>query len=235
MFCNIYRGKGKSSDKLYDFKESYDGRSIHPHLCNNRKYFISLLGKELQYRDYFTQEDMDKLREAYNKAHDIRKFEIDLYWKRATYFWTLTAALITIFGLFLSNYLKPAPPPPTNENLLVSLSIVSSIGFLLSIFSLMTITSGKYWQKNWEFHITKLQFLFSGDLYQNNIPREKYIYSISNINEKIHGVFIISWTIAILISAGSIKEIDYFFITVFVTIFLILGGFIYSQKKKPNH
>ena len=34
---------------------------------------------------------------ALERAHDIRRFEIDLYWKRATYFWTLLAA---VFGGF---------------------------------------------------------------------------------------------------------------------------------------
>lgn len=36
---------------------------------------------------------------ALEQAHDIRKFEIDLYWKRAAYFWTFIAA--TFAGYFL--------------------------------------------------------------------------------------------------------------------------------------
>lgn len=30
--------------------------------------------------------ERDKLEAALRRAHEIRKFEIDLYWKRATYF-----------------------------------------------------------------------------------------------------------------------------------------------------
>ncbi|MGC9946768.1 MAG: hypothetical protein ABSF64_10410 [Bryobacteraceae bacterium] len=33
-----------------------------------------------------------KRKEALEHAMDIRKFEIDLYWKRATYFWTFIGA-----------------------------------------------------------------------------------------------------------------------------------------------
>jgi len=33
------------------------------------------------------------------KILDIRKFEIDLYWKRATYFWAFIAASLTGYGL----------------------------------------------------------------------------------------------------------------------------------------
>jgi len=36
--------------------------------------------------------DRDKREYARKLALDIRGFEIDLYWKRATYFWTLIAA-----------------------------------------------------------------------------------------------------------------------------------------------
>ena len=38
---------------------------------------------------------------ALNRAHEIRKFEIELYWKRATYFWLLQAAVFTALGLDL--------------------------------------------------------------------------------------------------------------------------------------
>lgn len=40
-----------------------------------------------------------KRREALKEARDNRKFEIELYWKRATYFWTFIAAAFT--GFFL--------------------------------------------------------------------------------------------------------------------------------------
>src|SRR5688572_33382321 len=32
--------------------------------------------------------------EALKVAHDIRKFEIELYWKRSAYFWTFIAAAL---------------------------------------------------------------------------------------------------------------------------------------------
>ena len=35
---------------------------------------------------------------AFRRAHEIRKFEIDLYWKRATYFWALEAAIFVAFA-----------------------------------------------------------------------------------------------------------------------------------------
>lgn len=56
-------------------------------------------------KTFLTNSDVAKLREAYDKAHDIRKFEIELYWKRTTYVWTLIAALITVSGVLLASFL----------------------------------------------------------------------------------------------------------------------------------
>lgn len=38
-----------------------------------------------------------KEEKALNQALDIRKFEIELYWKRATYFWTFIGATMAGF------------------------------------------------------------------------------------------------------------------------------------------
>ncbi len=38
-----------------------------------------------------------KRKKAYEKAHDIRKFEIGLFWQRATYYWVLFYTGIIFF------------------------------------------------------------------------------------------------------------------------------------------
>ena len=49
--------------------------------------------------DPYSQEDFlkdfsgEKRKKALKQVLDIRKFEIELYWKRATYFWTFIAAM----------------------------------------------------------------------------------------------------------------------------------------------
>ena len=49
-----------------------------------------------EYLDAFSGRDKDKLTE---KILDIRKYEIELYWKRAAYFWTFIGAT---FGGYLA-------------------------------------------------------------------------------------------------------------------------------------
>ena len=39
-----------------------------------------------------------KRKEAHHLALEIRKFEIELYWRRATYFWTLIGASLVAYG-----------------------------------------------------------------------------------------------------------------------------------------
>lgn len=237
MFCDIYRGKGKSNNKKYDFKESYDGRSHHPHLCNNRNYFVSILGGELQYRDYFTQEDIDKLREAYNKSHDIRKFEIELYWKRATYFWTLTAALITFLGLTVTAYLGKSNIVDPTKILSIGLAI-TTLGLLLTIITFFMSQAGKYWQTNWENHINNLEFLFSGNLHKTHIKNKKNgMFSISKLNESTQFIFIVFWTMSFNFITLQFHE-SYFMtlisslciILVFFSMYLKLSA---SPDKKP--
>lgn len=76
--------------------------------------------------------------EALKCALDIRKFEIELYWKRATYFWTLIAA--SFAGYFSLASLKTPGPG--------LVFLVSCIGLLLSIGWYLANRGSKFWQEN---------------------------------------------------------------------------------------
>src|SRR5690242_11288650 len=56
---------------------------------------------DAEYRAQFgiDPSDVKKRKRALDSALDIRKFEIEHYWKRATYFWTLIAAAFTAYGV----------------------------------------------------------------------------------------------------------------------------------------
>ena len=58
-------------------------------------------------------------------APDVRKFEIDLYWKRATYFWAFT-------GAALAGYLTVLTGKDV-ENRADALLIVSCLGLIFSV------------------------------------------------------------------------------------------------------
>jgi len=50
------------------------------------------LNERISESEYLASFPADKREKALDHAMDIRKFEIDLYWKRATYFWTFIGA-----------------------------------------------------------------------------------------------------------------------------------------------
>jgi len=128
--------------------------------------------------------------EALKQALDIRKFEIELYWKRATYFWSLIAA--TFAGYFaLSN----------SEDQLLPL-LISCIGLVLSVGWFQVNRGSKYWQSNWERHVDCLEDTITGPLYKTTINRseysiykfwEGYPYSVSRINQLISLFVALIW------------------------------------------
>lgn len=47
-----------------------------------------------------------RLKSALATALDIRKYEIDLYWRRAAYFWTFIAAAFVAFGTLIGKVIR---------------------------------------------------------------------------------------------------------------------------------
>jgi hypothetical protein len=116
-----------------------------------------VLHNEQEYSALFPDEVRAKALEV---ALDVRKFEIDLYWKRATYFWTIIAAAFVGFGA--AQQLK-------DESIRTDLSVVvSCLGTLFS-FAWFCINRGsKYWQMHWEKHVDMLEDKKIGPLYKIN-------------------------------------------------------------------
>src|SRR5688572_17952480 len=100
---------------------------------------------ELEYKLRFPSGEFNETQrsKALGYALDIRKFEIDLYWKRAGYFWTLIAAsFLAYFGLrsqSLSIETAEARQP--------LILLVSCLGFLLSLGWYLVNRGSKYWQE----------------------------------------------------------------------------------------
>ncbi len=124
---------------------------------------------------------------AFEKAWAIRNFEIELYWKRATYFWTFIAScFVGYFALVNStNYSKP---DQLNH---VDVYFLICMGFILSLAWLLTNKGSKSWQRHWEIHIDLLEDNFTGPLHKTVNPVETY--SVSKINEIVSFTFISIW------------------------------------------
>src|SRR5687768_3229454 len=78
--------------------------------------------------------DPGRAREAFDKAWAIRNFEIELYWKRATYFWAFVAStLVGYFALVNADgYREPDPYKHVEVYLVVCIGLLLSLAWYLT-------------------------------------------------------------------------------------------------------
>ena len=124
---------------------------------------------------------MDQL----DRAHDIRKFEIELYWRRATYFWTfIAAAFVAFFGVRWAEGLG-------REDKQILSFVVSNLGLVFSFGWFLINRGSKFWQQNWEIQVDRLENQSSESLYRLVAYKDKNncwlvdpeSYSVSKINQ----------------------------------------------------
>jgi hypothetical protein len=127
-----------------------------------------------------------KQAEALKQALDIRKFEIELYWKRAKYFWTIIA--VAFAGYFVVQKVDTTQSPTMFE----PSYIISCLGCVFSLAWYFVNRGSKAWQRNWEMHVDLLEDEIMGPLYKTVINRrtfkfwditDAYPFSVSKINQ----------------------------------------------------
>ncbi|MCG5047647.1 hypothetical protein L2164_02940 [Pectobacterium brasiliense] len=215
---------------------------ITDYVNSHRNYFTALLGNRILSKNTLSKSDVTVLKEAYDKAHQIRNIEVDLYWKRATYCWTLVAALLTICGLLFSAYLKPDDLDKRDSTILIAIGAVSFLGVVITSLCQFMSVSGEYWKKNWETHISMLEPMFSGRLYSTHLVSSRYRSSIAKLNFLLFSVIQISW-LAIIMLLITIKfqskpELSILSIILFGAIYFILIILLTIStvsKNKPGH
>jgi SAM-dependent methyltransferase len=95
---------------------------------------------------------------AFDIAHDNRKFEIEMLWKRSVFYWGFIAASFVGFV--------------ATEKAIGSASIIfAAFGFLCSLAWSAGNRGSKYWQEYWENKVVHLQNLVTGDLFIDHYPQ----------------------------------------------------------------
>jgi hypothetical protein len=115
----------------------------------------------------------EKLKVAFYQVSDIRKFEIDLYWKRAGYFWALIAVAFAGYFAILSSQHIP--------NKFFLSFIVGAIGLVFTFAWHLVNRGSKYWQENWENHLDLLEDGITGPLYKTLLERP----CLDSLSEKL--------------------------------------------------
>ena len=133
--------------------------------------------------------DSKLLAKALEHAMDNRKFEIELYWKRATYFWTLIAAAFAgYFAILATNTPTPGTVAIVDKSFLAF--AVSCIGFVFTFAWFQVNRGSKQWQENWENHVDMLEDEVTGPLYKTILRRpadsmgfvDRFVTGPSNIS-----------------------------------------------------
>lgn len=128
----------------------------------------------------------DKVGEALKVALDIRKFEIDLYWRRATYFW---AFIVLAFSGYIA--ILTAKDIQNRAEILL---VITGLGVLFSFGWYCVNRGSKFWQNNWEKHVDLLEDYNIGPLLKtvmlNNDYKlfklmTPYPFSVSKINQML--------------------------------------------------
>ncbi len=146
-------------------------------VTENIDYFEVLLDKKKDNNGILFLDDVDlaKIKAAYDSAHDIRKFEINLYWQRSTILWTFIPLLAASFSYCMLTFLKDIANSNPNEHIIiVTLMIfISALGVTFSSLWFLMLQSSKYWQENWEFNISILEKYVSGNIHKIHFFRTK--------------------------------------------------------------
>jgi hypothetical protein len=180
-----------------------------------------------------------KTKAALGHALDIRKFEIELYWKRATYFWTFIGA--TLAGFFVVRNFED----PTRQDLSV---ILSCLGLVFSFSWVLVNRGSKFWQENWEKHVDMLEDEFNGPLFKTVLSRNRETreedmishilagpseISVSKINQIVSVYVFVLWWFILVYSLWPIHPDyapNYFYIGLIAVAFIFCGLFLRKGK-----
>jgi hypothetical protein len=190
---------------------------------------------ETTYRDQFHTHAAHALKHAL----DIRKFEIDLYWKRATYFWLLN-------GAAFAGYFAVANSSTPRHDMLVT---IACVGLVLSFAWYFVNRGSRQWQDNWEYHVYMLEDCVTGPLYKtvlrapppNSVVKHAVTgagkFSVSKINIIVSAFVIGIWVLLLLneLIPLSVTVPLYYIFVVAVTILAITAMFKWGKTSDDDN
>ena len=133
----------------------------------------------------------NKAKTAFELAHDVRKFEIELFWKRGTYFWafilaSFTAYFVTFDKFLAYNKFEIKTLLEFSSSAKIVLLILSCMTFIFCLAWVFINKGSKFWQKNWEAHIDAMEDMFSGKLYKTILNTKNKDFSKSVFNKSAY-------------------------------------------------
>lgn len=196
-----------------------------------------------EYLKEFAHLSHEEKKEVIKIILDTRKFEIELYWKRSTYYWTLIGA---IFVGYFTTYAHFDDEPRKLE----ILYFLNCLGLLFSVGWYFVNRGSKFWQMNWEKHAEALETDIIGPLFKMTISDKEYSsnkklinlfapfpFSVSKINQILNLVVIVFW-LTVLVS-NSIENLEissdvFKHVYIYILIFTVIGFWALLFKGRSN-
>lgn len=152
-------------------------------MAGKNEYFKKMFGLNVSYRPD------ERIASALERAHDIRKFEIDLYWRRGLYFWGFNLAVFTSFGFLLGKmaerddvWVCGGIASDVILSILLPALALALLGLFISVIWYFVHKGSKAWQQNWEHHIDLLEKNVTGNLHKIILGNRDDFYSVSRAN-----------------------------------------------------
>ena len=155
------------------------------------QYLATLFPKSQAEADVIPHESPSEghVRAALSRAYELRTFEIEHYWKRATYFWGFQIAIFAAFGLLWKQ-------PAANDWSPITVAL-AGLGILTGVANALSARGSRFWQENWEHHIDMLEDTIEGRLYKTVwLDNGTISFSVSRINLYLSYYFVAFWIVA---------------------------------------
>lgn len=133
-------------------------------------------------RQELSQSEKEKVERLLKRAVETRNFEIEMYWKRANYFWVFQAVAFTMVGLILNG-----------ETPFSYLVVPSAIGALTAWLGYLAAIGSKFWQESWEKHVDMLENELGQRLTQTIIFNGELSCSVSQLNARFMLIMFAVW------------------------------------------
>lgn len=207
------------------------------------KYFSKKYKKKmgLTGKNKKKKKNLKKQEKALHYALDIRKFEIDLYWRRSAFFWAFIAAiyfahfsLIKFFFDSNANEVWHILDKIKTVPILCRIALIATaaLAFVFCHAWLLVNKASKFWQENWEAHVGKLENNSIGKLYDtflNSTRKKDKSFSSSPLSYKPYDFSVSKITIIVSI-AVSVLSFLYLLVLVFLSLNFSGKKHFYSLK-----
>lgn len=175
---------------------------------------------------------------ALKEAQEVRRFEIQLYWHRTAFFWAFITIIYTALFSVLCKYVDCSCK---YSFFVPAISALSGLGIFFSVAWHMVNKGSKFWQKNWETHVSLLEEAEIGPLYdvylnpkgtlkEKLCPISEFDFSVTKVTMWTSAIMILAsltCTIGICIWLINEQKANLFLVLIPSCLILILCGFMF--------